>query len=190
MEQAKLVLSYDCETTGIPDWKIPSDSPEQPHLVQLAAVLANADTGEVVHAMNVIIKPDGWIIPKDVEVIHGINTEYAIERGIPEVEAVNMFLAMADGAERNAYNKTFDQRIIRIALKRYGFTEEQIDKWAVKEDHHCSMRMAQKYSGQKSLKLVDAYMIICGKTMNDAHDAMADTLAAQEIYLELSKEGF
>nr|WP_299241463.1 hypothetical protein [uncultured Halomonas sp.] len=37
------ILFFDTETTGLPDWKVPSDSEHQPHLVQLAAVLADDD---------------------------------------------------------------------------------------------------------------------------------------------------
>ncbi len=88
-------------------------------------------------------------------------------------------------AERVAYNKTFDQRIIRIAMKRY-MSEECIEKWAVKDDHHCAMRMAQKELGGKNPKLVDAYKAICGKDLVNAHSAMADTLAAQEIFFKLN----
>jgi len=180
------IFTYDTETTGIPDWKIPSDSPEQPHIVQLAGILANAETGEEIQSMNVIIKPDGWVIPDDVAAIHGITTEYALEHGISEVNAVSMLLSITGEAERNAYNKTFDQRIIRIALKRYEeFTEEQMEKWAIKDNHHCSMRIAQKELGGKNPKLVDAYKAICGKDLVNAHSAMADTLAAQEIYFKL-----
>jgi DNA polymerase III subunit epsilon len=183
----KTILSYDTETTGLPDWKIPSDSPEQPHLVQLAAVLANAETGEEIQSINVIIKPDGWEIQEEVTEIHGITTEYALKHGVAEVDAVNMLLAIAGDSERNAYNKTFDQRIIRIALKRYDdFNEEQIEKWAIKDDHHCSMRMAQKELGGKNPKLSVAYKAICGKDLVNAHSAMADTKAAQEIFLMLN----
>lgn len=89
-----LILSYDTETTGIPDWKIPSDSPDQPHLVSLAAILVNAETREVVDSMDVIIKPDGWEIPQETIDIHGITMEIAEKEGIPEQEALEMFLAM------------------------------------------------------------------------------------------------
>lgn len=183
----KTIFTYDTETTGLPNWKVPSDSPEQPHLVQLAGVLSNAETGEEIQSMNVIIKPDGWEIPEEVTAVHGITTEYALEHGIPEGMAVAMLHLMRGKAERVAYNKTFDQRIIRIAMKRY-MTEDVVEQWAEKLDHHCAMRMVQKKYGGKNMKLAEAYMKVCGKELVNAHSAMADTLAAQEIYFSLKDE--
>lgn len=180
-EAPKFLLSYDTETTGIPNWKVPSDSPEQPHLVQLAAILVNAETREVVNSMDVIIKPDGWEIPEETIAIHGITMEKAEKEGIPEKEALEKLLAMRGDHERVAFNKTFDQRIIRIACKRY-LDEEAIEKWAVKEDHHCAMRMAKSVIGGKQPKLVEAYKHFTGTEMEGNHNAMADTEACMKVY--------
>jgi DNA polymerase-3 subunit epsilon len=177
----KLIFIFDTETTGLPVWKEPSDSESQPHLVQLAAVLVDPATKNVIQSMDVIIKPDGWIIPDDVAAIHGITTEKALAVGIPEKLALEMFLAMRGNAERVAFNKTFDQRIIRIAAKRY-LDEAAQDKWAVKEDHHCAMRMAREDIGGKQPKLIDAYRHYTGKELVDAHSAMADTKACMDVY--------
>lgn len=181
------IFGYDTETTGLPVWKEPSDSDSQPHLVQLGAVLMDADTKKVIASMDVIIKPDGWVIPDDVAAIHGITTEKALAVGIPEKLALEMFLAMRGEAERVAYNKTFDQRIIRIAAKRY-LDEAAQEKWAVKEDHHCSMRMAQKDIGGKQIKLIEAYKHYTGKDLVDAHSAMADTLASMDVYFAITNK--
>lgn len=177
------IVTYDTETTGIPNWKIPSDSPEQPHIVQIAAVLADK-SGVESCAMDVIIKPDGWLIPDEVISIHGITNEMAMDVGISEKEAVQMLLDICGDARRVAYNKTFDQRIIRIALKRF-MDEKAIEKWAVKDDHDCAMMMAKQYLGVKSIKLVDAYKEICGKDLVGAHSAIADARAAMEIYFKI-----
>lgn len=181
------IFGYDTETTGLPVWKEPSDSDSQPHLVQLGAVLMDADTKKVIASMDVIIKPDGWVIPDDVAVIHGITTEKALAVGIPEKLALEMFLAMRGEAERVSYNKTFDQRIIRIAAKRY-LDEPAQEKWAIKEDHHCSMRMAKADIGGKQPKLIEAYKHYTGKELVDAHSAMADTLACMDVYFSITNK--
>ncbi|MBL4765065.1 MAG: 3'-5' exonuclease [Colwellia sp.] len=181
-----LLLGYDTETTGLPVWKEPSDSINQPHLVQLGAVLVDAITQKVVASMDVIIKPEGWIIPDEVSAIHDITTEKALDVGIPEKLALEMFLALRGNFERVAFNKTFDQRMIRIAAKRY-LDEAAQDKWAIKEDHHCAMQMARKDIGGKQPKLVDAYRHYTGNELVDAHSAMADTKACMDVYFGVLK---
>lgn len=178
------VLIYDTETTGIPDWKIPSDDPTQPHLVQLAAILCNVDTKEIIQSIDLIIKPDGWTIPEEVTAIHGISTEKALEVGVSEKFAVEALLQIRAGADRVAFNKTFDQRIIRIAMKRY-FDEKTMDEWAIKDDHHCAMRMAQKVVGGKYPTLAEAYKHLTGEDLENAHSAMADTLACMKVYFSI-----
>lgn len=99
------ILFYDTETTGLPNWKTPSGGDDQPHMVQIAAILCNADTGQAIKTMNVIVKPDGWTIPQDTIDVHGITNEYALEHGIPEKEAIQQLLDLRGSAEREAQAK-------------------------------------------------------------------------------------
>lgn len=181
IDKLDTLFFYDTETTGLPNWKVPSDDECQPHVVQLGAILCNAKTKEVLQELDIIIKPDGWTIPQVTIDVHGITNEHALEVGIPEKDVLSMFLEMRASADRVAYNKTFDQRIIRIGLKRF-FDEEIQEKWAIKEDHHCAMRMAQSVLGGKNPKLVNAYKHFIGEEMKGAHDAMADTRGCMAVY--------
>jgi len=174
------LIIFDTETNGIPDWKAPSDDPCQPHIVQLAAVKVNPDTQEIIGEFNLIVKPDGWEITQETIDIHGITNEYAAEHGIPELKALELFLDFWGGQKRIAYNTTFDNRIIRIAMKRY-LNEEKSDHWKA-APYECAMIKARKFLGGKNPKLTDAYKAITGKEMEGAHNAMADVLATMEIY--------
>lgn len=176
------VVVFDIESSKMPEWKIPSDSPEQPHIVQLAAALYNVQTKEIIQSMDVIVRPDGWEIEQVTIDIHGITQEHALEVGIPEEVALEMLICMAGDATRVCYNRTFDQRMIRIALKRYEYAEQAIDKWAEKDNFDCAMQMARKAIGGKQPKLVDAYQHLTGKTLENAHTALADMKACAEIY--------
>lgn len=178
----KTLLHYDTETTGITNWEIPSEDPSQPHIVQLAAILCEEETRKPIQSINLIIKPEGWVIPPEVTEIHGITTEYALAVGVPEALAVHMLLSMCGQADRVAYNKTFDQRIVRIALKRFVFSEAAIEKWAEKDNHHCAMRMAKQVMGGKQPKLAEAYKFFTGQDLEDAHSAMADTQACMTVF--------
>lgn len=87
-------LFYDTETTGLPLFKEPSEHPDQPHIVQLAAILVDLDTRREIASMDVIVRPDGWTIPDDVAAIHGITTGHAMQVGVPEKLAVRMFMSL------------------------------------------------------------------------------------------------
>lgn len=186
----KTIWFYDTETTGLPDWKAPSDSETQPHLVQLAAILCNEETREVISTMDVVIKPNGWVITPENAAIHGTTQEMAEATGIDEAEAIKQFMAMCQGASRVAHNRTFDQRIIRIGLKRYGYSNEVMEAWAQSDDHHCTMLKAKPIMkmepknrfGFKSPKLSEAYKHFTDKELEGAHTAMADAKACMEVY--------
>lgn len=186
----KPIIFYDTETTGLPDWKVPSDSEHQPHMVQLGAILADEETRKVISTLDVIIAPNGWAIPAEVSEIHGITEDIAKQVGVNEEDAIVLFTQMWGGAKRVAHNKTFDQRIIRIGLKRYGHPETLMDEWADKDSHECTMLMAKpimqllpknKY-GFKSPKLEEAYEYFTGKKLENAHTALADAQACMEVY--------
>lgn len=179
-----LAVVFDTETTGLPAFKEPSESPLQPHLVQLAANLVDQDSGIVIQSMDVIIKPDGWIIPEEVVEKHGITTEYALAVGIPEKQALEMFLALWAGRTRVAHNTTFDNRIIRIATKRYC-SEAVIDAWQAGE-YECTMQRARKVMAMgKPPTLAEAYKHFTGNELENAHSAMPDTNACMEIHFAL-----
>lgn len=192
-------LIFDSETTGLPLWKEPSDHPDQPHIVQLAAKLVNVDTREVLQSMDVIVKPDGWVIPQDCIDIHGITNERAAAEGIPEKEAVEMLLAMVADAELVGdvelvgHNESFDRRIVRIGIKRHldPLAEEGAvlpsDTWKDRKSF-CTMWKARpltKLPGNKLPKLIEAYQHFIGKPMEGAHSAGGDVDGCMAVYFAI-----
>lgn len=182
MDENKIVF-YDTETTGLPDWKTPSGGENQPHIVQLGVLLVDADTRKIIDSMDVIVKPSGWEIPQEMTDIHGITQEQALEEGIPEQEALIGFLNMCGDHDLVAHNRTFDKRIIRIATKRYC-NEDTIQHWAGnKEQHACTMLMANKIMKiGKMPSLEEAYKHFTGKELEGSHNALVDAKACMEIY--------
>lgn len=189
-----IALFYDTETTGLPLFKDPSEHPDQPHIVQLGAALVDLDSRKVLSAIDVMVKPNGWSIPKEVSDIHGITTEMAGDLGVSESAAVEMFMAMWSRRLRVAHNESFDARILRIALFRHA-SESVADEWKA-SPAECTAKMttpildipatqAMKASGRnwaKTPKLVEAYRHFFGKEMEDAHNAMADVRGCIAVY--------
>jgi len=178
-----ILVPFDTETNGIPDWKTPSNDPAQPHIVTLAALKVDEETLEIKDRLDLIVKPDGWYWDEDCEAFkkHGITMEYAMEHGIPEADAVNQFIEFWAGCDyRIAYNTTFDNRIIRIALKRYH--PELVDIWK-DGPYKCTSLLAQKnLKLSKRPKLEAAYLTYTGKELEGAHNAMNDTMACLDVY--------
>ena len=190
------IIFFDTETTGLPEWKKPSGDASQPHLTQLAAIVCDTETQKIHAAIDLTIKPDGWVIPDEVAELNGITTEYATEYGISEEQAINAFIELWDGCHRVAHNRTFDQRIIRIALKRYGYDDALIEAWANKDGFTCTMLETKplleippkgRY-GWKNPKLSEAYEHYTGKQIENAHTAMADTKACMEVYFAMMEQ--
>ena len=192
-----LKLFYDTETTGLPDFRAPSESAHQPHIVQLAALLVDMDTRETIQSMDVIIRPDGWTIPDEVAAVHGITTQHALDVGIPESMAVSMFMELWSGRNRVAHNQQFDARIVRIALMRYVDTEAA-DIWkegaaectAIMATPICQIPPTAKmvkagFNKFKTPNLGEAYRHFTGKELVNAHSAMADVMACRDVYFAI-----
>lgn len=192
-----LKLFYDTETTGLPDFKAPSESAHQPHIVQLAALLVDMDTRETIQSMDVIIRPGGWTIPDEVAAVHGITTQHALDVGIPESMAVSMFMELWSGRNRVAHNQQFDARIVRIALMRYVDTEAA-DIWkegaaectAIMATPICQLPPTAKmvragFNKFKTPNLGEAYRHFTGNELVNAHSAMADVLACRDVYFAI-----
>lgn len=196
----KLAIFFDTETTGLPLFSEPSEHPDQPHIVQLAACLVDLSMRHTIASMDVIIQPDGWTIPDEVAAIHGISTEHAKQVGIPEKLALQMFLELATGRTRIAHNEQFDARIIRIGLMRH-FNVEIADEWKAGKAE-CTQRLAtpilklpptakMKAAGRnhfKSANLGEAVQHFTGKPLENAHSAMADVKGCMAVFFAIEDQ--
>lgn len=193
-----LGIFYDCETSGLPLFREPSEHPGQPHLVQLAAALVDLDTRETVASLDVVIRPDGWTIPDDVAAVHGITTDYAAAVGVPESLALSLFLEMWGGRRRIAHNEQFDARIIRIAQHRAGELDTDLDRWKAGPTE-CTARLATPIlqlpptakmvaagrTHYKTANLGEAVEFFTGKPLENAHNAMADVEGCMAVYFAI-----
>lgn len=208
------ILAFDTETTGLPDWNQPSEAPQQPHLVEIAALLYDGTTE--IDRFHAIIRPDGWSWDADDEAFktHGITMERALEEGIPEAEAINHFLALHTQADmRVAHNESFDARILRIALKRYGdggggwpvLTQEDRDAIAdafKAAPAYCTSNKAKPLmklpptekmlanprfrNSYKQPNLQEAHQHFLGRPFDGAHGALADAEACARVYFAMN----
>lgn len=192
-----LIMVYDTETTGLPKWSEPSEHPDQPRVTQLCAELVNAETRAVEAAFHTIIKPDGWVIPRELEELTGITTEKALAIGVPMRDVMPIFMRLWDrSCLRVAHNESFDMRMMRIEILRdMGGSPEDADRWKV-APAFCTMANSTKIlnlppsekmlsagrRGPKPPNLAEAYRHFTGTALVNAHNAAADTAACRAVY--------
>ena len=187
-----LILCFDTETTGLPNYKTPSEGDDQPHIMEIAAHLIDSDTLEIVDAMNTLVKPvddKPWIIAPEAFEAHKLTMEMVMDTGIPEDKMLEQFMAMYDRCSlRTAFNTTFDNRLIRVAQKRYMPTAEDVmEEWKSNKDrYYCTMIHAGKVMGGKWPKLGEAVKFFFNREHLDAHRAQPDMLAASDLYFHLA----
>lgn len=192
------ILAYDTETTGLPVWKEPSESAVQPHIVEIAALLYSP-TGELIDEYSALVKPDGWTIPQETIDVHGISQEQAMDEGIPEAEALAGYLAIhARAGLRVGHNESFDARILRIAIKRYGTGATQEERDAMADLYKAGEAFCTCWKnkavlaipgprGYKLPTLAEAYQHYFGTAPEVAHRARADAEACGRIYFTMQK---
>lgn len=194
----RYALFYDTETTGLPLWSQPSSHDRQPHIVQLAAKLVDLENYRVLSAFSHISKPSGWVIPmENGAMIHGIDNFMANEFGIPESKSLSLLCDLYDKCDFVvAHNVQFDDRIIRIALKRFAPLDTIADHWKQKP-RFCTAKestsivklpptekmIASGRGGQfKKPTLSESYSFFTGRNLVGAHDALVDVDACIQIY--------
>jgi DNA polymerase-3 subunit epsilon len=193
-----MILAFDTETTGLPDFRAPSDAPQQPHLVQLAALLCDA-AGREHAAIKILVRPDGWTIPEEVTAIHGISTEMATAYGVPESLAVRIFLGLhARCMTHVAHNLSFDRRIMRIAMLRTGMARDRVEE-IEQTQGACTLHATTKllnlpptekmvaagFNKPKPPKLAECIKFFFNEDLEGAHDAMIDVRACARVHFHL-----
>ena len=154
----------------------------------MAWILADEE-GNRIHEGNLIVKPEGFVIPTDATKIHGITTQKALAEGILLKDAISMFKADLDLANFVVgHNVDFDKKIVGAEMIRLGMKDE-----LEKKKSYCTMqssidfcKIPGKY-GYKYPKLQELYKKLFGSEFENAHDAMSDIEATEKCFWELKK---
>lgn len=181
-----MILFFDTETTGLVQFKLSDDNPEQPRLVQLAYILCD-DSGKIVSEYSDIVAPCGYSIPDGM--VHGITNEYALKHGDNiryVLDAFNTVLSRASLLV--AHNYKFDKTIINREYSDFG-ERMPLD---ITTKSFCTMLESTMIVGLKQHgsnrpkwpRLEEAYHFFFNEELKDAHDAMADCRATKRIYFE------
>lgn len=188
------VLIFDTETTGLPK-KRSDDHPEQPWVIQLGAVFFDLASDRFEHTINTLVipPPNAEINPEvfaGAEKVHGISLDMIYANGRSSQSVYRELRDLASEADIvAAYNFDFDSKLIRYSSYRTAptFIHSPVLGRPGEVAHHCVMEQTKDFYGApRWLKLNDAYQRITGQPIVDAHDALADAIAAAVVFKEVT----
>lgn len=185
-----MILAFDSETSGMPDFNRQAEDPSQPHIVQLGAILFDSNR-RVVSELNLLVRPDGWTISPETTAIHGITQEAAMKYGIKLERVIKLFIDLADRAELLvAHNYSFDEKMVRREL--HHLTLPSLAEAMRARPNYCTMKSSTDIlkipglCGYKWPKLQEAHVHFLGREFDGAHDAMADVRACAAVYFAMN----
>src|SRR3989339_1153667 len=187
-----MFLFFDTETTGLPrNWRAPlTDLDNWPRLVQLAWLMYD-EKGNKASGNNLIVKPEGFIIPEEAYRVHGISTEIALKKGLELAEALRMFAAgIAKAKIIVAHNISFDEKIMGAEFLRKNIDHSLFDavRICTKEESTDFCQLPGAY-GYKWPTLAELHIKLFGSNFDGAHDALADVEACARCFFELVNRG-
>lgn len=184
-----MYLVFDTETTGLPkNWKAPmSEVDNWPRVIQLAWALFN-EKREMVQVRCDLIKPDGWVIPKEKFWIdNGFDQFTSLKNGIPIDNALDAFIeALEQSNYLIAHNMNFDHNIVGAEMLRRGkSTAYKTQKVCTMEASTPVLKLRGRFGDFKWPKLEELHRYLFSEMFENAHDAGADVKACGRCFFEL-----
>ena len=188
-----MYLFFDVETVGMPKkWNSPhTDSFNWPRMIQIAWLLLD-ENKKIVESQDYIIKPDGFDIPVDKEMLHGITMDMAREKGVPVKEVLEKFAEVIPQANYIiAHNMVFNEKVVAAEFYRHGVEHQLFDaeRYCVMQEstHFCKLpgkKGRYKWPTQKEL-----YIKLFNKIPKGLHNATIDVRVTANSFFTLLSIG-
>ncbi|UTC29909.1 DNA polymerase III subunit epsilon [Bajunvirus bajun] len=186
-----MILTYDTETTGFLNKKLPLDHEDQARIVQLGAVLDDADGKEIMRLDVIIRHPDlpqvvldGW---DGAAKFHGITKAHSDRVGMTEVIALEAFLDMVAVADMIVGHniKGFDNDMVRANVRRVlgRPTLDPFEGKSIFDTMPNGAALMRRPQGK--VKLMTLHQHLTGEEFDGAHTAISDVLATRRCFYAL-----
>lgn len=186
-------IVLDCETSGLMDYKKPTDAVGQPRVCQVGLIFVD-DGLNVEREIEHLIKPNGWTLDNECEAakINGLTQEKLDAEGVDIKEILREYGTAIDNRRIVVgHNCSFDMKLMRAELRFAGFPDRYMQTRSI-----CTMWgsrdivgiPAKSGRGFKIPKLGEACAHFEIK-QPAAHSALADAQSALEILRHLNAAG-
>lgn len=177
-EWATELAVFDLETTGV--------NTAEARIV--AACVAYLDSSGAVTRLTNWLADPGIEIPFQAQQVHGISTEVARRDGRPAAEVVAevnkaVHESLRAGIPVVAYNAPYDFGVLRSECRRHGIAAIG-DPAPVVDPLVIDKEVDRFRKGKRTLSVTTEFY---GVSLDDAHNASADAIAAGRVAQELAK---
>lgn len=165
------MLSFDLETTG-----------QDPFTARIVTSALITIDGACRDDLEILADP-GVEIPAEATAIHGITTEYAREHGRPHDEVLTETIerirrGWAQGATLIVYNAPYDLTVLRTLDPTFTIDGPVFDPLVVDK-----AKDRYRKGGRRLTQVCEHY----GVTLDNAHEASADAVAAARVAWKISR---
>ena len=188
-----MYLIFDTETTGLPkSWTAPITNTENwPRCIQIAWQLHD-EMGNLLERHDYLIQPDGFNIPYDAELIHGISTELAQKEGVNLTEVLEKFnVALSKAKYIVGQNVGFDVNILGCEYHRMNIGSDLSKKPVLDTCTEITASLLKLPGGRggrfKLPTLTELHQYLFNQPFAEAHNATADVEATTRCFFELIK---
>jgi DNA polymerase-3 subunit epsilon len=193
--KASRYLLVDCETTGLPRSRYfsPETIDEWPRLVQVAWGRCDA-RGKLAKARCHIIRPEGFRIPADATMIHGITHARARRVGRDLGEVLDEFREELSrpGTVLVAHNLDYDWGVLASEFVRTRKPLSVLEIPGI-----CTMKSTTEVCclprpsgfGYKWPTLAELHACLFGRSYEGIHDASRDLEACARCFIKLLRAG-
>lgn len=172
-------IAWDTETTGLPMVRT-NATKDNTHLfdkcriVSLAFVMYSTK-GRELSSYHAVVYPDTFQVTATE--IHGITHDHALMYGKKFEEIYDDLVKAMKGHKLVAHNSNFDENALFSECYRRGLSVEPFEAVTFV----CTLNLVTElYLKPKKLEVI--YKELTGKSLDDAHNALADARACGEVY--------
>lgn len=117
-------LVIDTETSGLSNFSLPAEHPDQPHLAELVMSPCDQFFERICDVEHFLIQPDGWTMEDGAIHVTGLTDAKLYAEGVHVRHALDRYTYWLDrGVIVVAHNVQFDAKIMRGELRRAGLND-------------------------------------------------------------------
>lgn len=185
-----MYLFFDTETNGkAKNFNAPiTDLENWPRITQLGWQMYD-ENGELTEEKSLLIKPEGWTIPKEKFFIdNNMSTERCEEEGIPLEDALKQLIASLEKSQYLvAHNMQFDINVLGAEFLRKGLkSDNKVTKFCTMKES-TNICKIPNFRGYKWPTLTELHKFLFNEGFDGAHDALDDVKSCARCFFELKK---